>query len=101
ARLFDEPAQIRNPGLGGERRLASVVAEDPEQATHLRERLAAGLLDREEWRAGPCGLLVEEKPGGAGLDGHDADAVGNHVVELARDPRPLFSDRRPRPLLAL
>ena len=30
ARLLDEPAEIRDPGLGGERRLASVVAEDPE-----------------------------------------------------------------------
>ena len=37
----------------------------------------------------------------AGLDAHDADVVGDDVVQLARDAHPLLEHGPPRVLLAL
>ena len=47
---------------------------------------------RSGWRA-PLGVAVEQVLGGAGLDHHDADAVRDHVVQLAGDPGALGGDR--------
>ncbi len=50
----------------------------------------------------PAGLRrLEGPPCGACLDHHHAQAVGDGVVQLARDPRALVGDRQPRVLLAL
>ena len=40
-------------------------------------------------------------PLGTGLDDDHRDVVGDHVVQLARDPRPLLDDRLPRGHIAL
>ena len=52
--------------------------------------------------AGVGGVGFEHAPAAARLEDHDADRVRDHVVELARDPRPLLHDRgRGPPLLLL
>ena len=75
--------------------LGHVAAQDAEQAARLGERLPAGLLDG---RIGPVPAPGprEQQPGGACLDGHDGDAVGDDVVQLAGDARPLCGDGRQR-----
>ena len=37
-------------------------------------------------------LVVEHAPLGAGLDDHHRHVVGDHVVQLARDPGPFLDD---------
>ena len=44
---------------------------------------------------------VDDLPGGAGLDDHDAHAMGDDVVELAGHVAALLRCGRPQPLLAL
>src|SRR5262249_6899003 len=63
--------------------------------------LAAGLLDDHKGLALALLIGAEQAANTGGLDGHDADAVADDVVELPRDPRPLLGDRQPRLLLAL
>jgi hypothetical protein len=67
-----------------------------DQLAHLRERLAARLLDYEQ--RFPLALLVgtEQPPHAGGLDGHDADAMPHDIVQLARDPCPFLGDGRAR-----
>ena len=86
------------PGLRARARAAtSALAQDPEQAAQLDERLAPGAwIVRHGSRARLRGRAVEQLVGGLGLDDHHADAVGDDVVQLARDPRALLGDRRPR-----
>ena len=52
----------------------------------LGHRGPAAGLDREQRLAGLVGVGVHDLAGGAGLDDHDADVVGHHVVQLAGDP---------------
>ena len=72
-----------------------------EQAAHLGERGAAGLLDAPERLAVLGERLGEPVPDGADLQHHHADGVGDDVVELARDPGALLGDRDPRRRLPL
>ena len=81
--------------------LGAVRAQDPEQPPHLADRVAAGPLDGEQRLALALLLRRQQPPHGARLQPHDADAVPDHVVQLAGDPRPLGLHRRPRPLVAL
>src|SRR5205823_8139692 len=99
APLLDELAEGAETGTRCERRLVVVRAEDPEQVTRLGERLAPRLLDCEERLAGAFGVLAEEQARRTRLDGHDAHAVDDHVVEVARDPAPLSGDGGARLLL--
>ena len=92
---------MRRPPPAPSRGLVLVGPQEPEQAPHVGERLPSGLLDREERLPGARRVLLEEEPGGAGLNGHDADAVRDHVVEVARDAGALGGDRSARSLLAL
>ena len=72
-----------------------------EQAPHLRERCAARLLDVGE-RIPIVGERVRElAPDRADLEDHDADGMGDDVVELARDPGALLCHRDARSRLAL
>jgi hypothetical protein len=93
ADLLDEPAERRHPRLRRERGQLVRAAEHPEQAAHLGERGAAGLLDGQQRLALALLLGRQQPPDGPGLDGHHRDAVGDDVVQLARDPLPLLRDR--------
>ena len=77
---------------------ASSRRDDAEQPAHLGQRLAAGLLDDEQRLAGALRVLVQQQPRRAALQGHDAHAVRDHVVQVARDPGPLLRHRGARPL---
>ena len=56
----------------------------------------AARLHGEHGRPGLLLLGAEHLPGGARLHDHHADVVGHHIVQLARDPRPLQFKRAPR-----
>ena len=83
------------------RRLALGVGPHarPSSRRSSRQRLAPGRLDRAQRGARLVGALVEDVVGGRGLHDDHRDAVGDHVVQLARDPRLLLADRPPRRLL--
>ena len=92
ADLFQERVEAAETRLGCQFEVFAVAAHRPEEAAHLGERCAAGLLDASERIRvlGECfGELV---PDGADLEHHHADSVGDDVVELARDPRALLGD---------
>ena len=76
--------------------LGLVGAHGLQQAAQLGERVAAGGLDRLQGLAGDVGALVEHVLGRDGLDDDDRDVVGDDVVQLAGDPRPLPRDRAAR-----
>ena len=79
------------------------LAQDAEHAVQLADRLAAGLLDAGERLAlAFAGRVAAEQPAHAArLQDHHRDAVGDRVVQLARDPRALLDDRGAGLLLAL
>jgi hypothetical protein len=60
----------------------------------LVQRLASRLLHRCHRLQGALGVLGGHGFGRAGLDGHEADPVGDHVVQLAGDAGP-FLDHDP------
>ena len=88
-------ARVRRTRLAGPARLVlpHSLAQGAEQAAHLRDRVAGGLLDVGEGRTRGVGVAVEHPACGAGLDAHRGDAVGDHVVQLAGDAQPLVDDR--------
>ena len=89
------------PGWGASSRLVAVASHRPQQAAHLGERRTARLLDPAE-RVRVVGEVVGELvPDGPDLEHHDADGVGDDVVELAGDSRPLLGDRQAGRRLAL
>ena len=95
ADVFDERVEGIEAGLGAELEAVSVAAHRSEQAAHLGERGAAGLLDAPERvpvLLERCGKLVSD---GADLKHHHAHGVGDDVVELARDPGSLLGHRDP------
>src|SRR5919197_1639625 len=88
-------ARLRRERVGG------VLAQHPDEAAHLGERATADLLDRLEHLARRAVPAVEDAPLCAGLDDHHRDVGRDHVVELARDPRPLLDHGLARGELAL
>ena len=82
------------PGCGRELDVVAVAAHRAEQAAHLGERRAAGLLDAARApRVSSRERVGQLVPDGADLQHHHADGVGDDVVQLARDPRALLGDR--------
>ena len=86
----DEDVERLHARLGSELRDLVLLAEEADEPAHLGERLASGLFDRLERL--PLALLVrvQEPPHGSGLHGHDADGMGDHVVQLAGDTSALL-----------
>ena len=68
---------------------------------HLDERASPGLLDVHQHVAARPLVGREPAPHAAHLEHHRAHAVGDDVVQLARDPRPFLGDRLAGSLLAL
>ena len=87
--------------MGSELGLVPVTAHGGQESTHLAERGAADLLDGLESVAVLGERLREPVPHGAGLEHHHADGVGDDIVKLPRDPRPLLGYREPGRALAL
>ena len=95
-----QPLQVGQAGPRARCRLRFARAQDPEQPAQLAERLAARFLDRQQRR--PRALrIIEHQPRRARLHRHDAHAVRDDVVQVARDPPPLRGHRRPLAPLAL
>ena len=88
-----------SPGAGSPVLYRAVLAEHSHHPAHLGQGLPAGGLHRLQGL--PLDLLVLAEPAAysGGLHRHDAEAVTDHVVQLARDPVPLLRDRPDRPLL--
>jgi hypothetical protein len=97
----DQLVEPREPRLRLSRALRLARAHHPEQQPQLSERLAAGRLDRLERFALPGLLVAEAAADAARLQHHDADAVRDDVVQLARDPRALERHRRARRRVAI
>jgi hypothetical protein len=74
--------------------MASVLSPLPGapvvQAVELAQRLAPGLFGRDQRLLGGLRSGQRHPPGGRDLNRHQADAVGDDVVELARDPDPFL-----------
>ena len=88
-------APIRSQrGLRSQPELLVAAPQDAEQHQQLPERLTAGVLDGGDGGARAIRVEGHRALGGRGLDEHDRDVVGDHVLELARDPRALGEDRR-------
>jgi ABC-2 type transport system ATP-binding protein len=101
ARLRHEPVEMLEAWLRSERRRFFGPPQHSDHPAHLGQRLSAGSLDDEQ-RVALAHLVGSEQPTHTGcLDGHDADAVTNDVVELAGNPSALLCDRRTGTLLAL
>ena len=97
ARLLDEPAELGEARLRGQRGGLAVGAQHPEEPAHLGQRLAGGGLDGGEVLGLARVVGAEAAPYGLGLDGHHADRVGHDVVQLAGDPGALLLGDRARP----
>ena len=67
---------------------------------HLAQCIAAHALDHDHRGASGLGVSVEQSLGGPRLDPHHADAVGDEIVQLARDPGAFFGRRGPASLVA-
>ena len=78
-----------------------VLAQDVENAPHLRHRLPGGASNGLEMDTGAFRIAIEQFLGGAGVHRDDRDAVSDDVVQFASNPRPLIDDGRARDLLGL
>ena len=83
-----------------DRELLVLGAKDPEQAAQLDECVASARLDRAE-DADHTLRVVDEMRSRLRLHDDNADAVRDHVVQLARDASALLGDRQLCLLLAL
>ena len=101
-RLLDERGEV------GERRLrrlrqalAAVLAQHADHAAQLVERGPRALADHAGRRGDLLGRSVGVELERAGVDGEQREAVGEHVVHLARDPPPLGRARLVRGAVGL
>lgn len=96
ADLVQQGAEGVEAGLGHQVDAVLVAVHGGQQAAHLGQRGAPGLLDAGE-RIAVLGERVGELvPDRTDLEHHHADGVGDDVVELTRDPRPFLGHRDSR-----
>ena len=69
------------------------MPEGRHELLHLEDRGPTRSLDRAQRGDGLRGRPVDRPPGRRGLDPDDADVVGHHVVQLARDRQALLEQR--------
>ena len=104
ARLADPRDERRDrpdAGLRGEPTVRRVVAESTEEPAKLGHRLAARCLDGEQGLFGRVRRASNDLAGRARLDDHDADPVGDDVVQLAGHVPALLGRGRRQPLLSI
>src|SRR5437763_3147952 len=99
--MLDELVEVLEARLRGEGRRLFGPAKDADHPPHLRERLAAGLLDDQQGLTLLLLVRPEQPPRRRGLHGHHADAVADDVMQLAGDPRALVRHRQASPFLPL
>jgi hypothetical protein len=99
-RGFEQRIDLLQSGLRAQLWLPGLLPEHAEQAVELRERLPGADLDRLQRLLG-FPVHVPGYARRAGLDGHEADVVRDHVVQLARDAQPLVLHRLPARCLRL
>src|SRR5438445_11649272 len=98
--MLDERLERAESWLWSDRELLVAGTEDPEQAAQLDEGIASTRFDGAE--DADDTLRVANKMGSRlRLHDDDADAVRDHVVKLARDPRALLDDAQLRLLPAV
>lgn len=73
------------------RRVRVSLTECDQRSPKARQGLSAGGFDGSQGLAGLLGLGLNDPAPHPGLDGDDADAVRDHVVQLPCDPQP-FGD---------
>ena len=89
-RLLDEGGEVGERRLGRfGQALAAVLAQDADHAAQLVERGPRALADHAGRLGDLLGRCVGAELERAGVDGEQREAVGEHVVHLARDPPPL------------
>src|SRR3954470_22139345 len=92
--LFGERREVGQAGLGCERgRALWLLVHDADEATHVGQRLVAGLLDDQQRLARAARVDVEQQARRPALNGHDGHAVRDHVVQVAGDAGPLGRHR--------
>jgi hypothetical protein len=67
-----------------------VAAQQAQQAPQFVERATAGLLDRTQRPECLVGTGRSNPAADARLNGNDAQAVGEHVMQFPGDPQPLL-----------
>ena len=91
--LVGEGRDVGQSGLGAEVvGVGGVGTEDAEEVAELAEGLAAGLFDVAHGVDGGVEVVAGDGLGGAGLDGHHRDLVGDDVVEFAGDAGAFVGD---------
>jgi hypothetical protein len=87
--------EVADAGDGGRavERVGVVAVHGPGEIAQLRERLAAGVGDEARGLARGVRVALQDAPGGARLHDDRGEVVRQHVVQLARDARPLACDR--------
>ncbi|GAB3860670.1 hypothetical protein GCM10027610_101960 [Dactylosporangium cerinum] len=98
-----EPRRPQRPGQfveAVEPRRRAPVAQDAKQHPQLLHGVAAGSFDASEEVAFAFAVSVgaEQQPYATGLQGHQADVVGDDVVQFAGDAGALVGGRDRRPL---
>ena len=81
-----------SPGCGRELVAVLLLAQHAEQPPHVARAPRRRSRGSRAAARGRARGRVERGLGRVGLDGDHADAVGDDVVELARDPRALLGD---------
>src|SRR5262249_1908763 len=76
-------------------------AQDPDQAAHVGCGFAAKGLDRLQRAPSSLGLLGGDSTCRAGVENDHADRVGDHVVEVSRNPSSLICNCAMRALVLL
>ena len=89
---LQQRVEAAEAGLRSQLHVLGPLAHGAEEAAHLAERVAAGLLDARERLPVPLQLGRQLVPHGPDLEHHDADGVRDDVVQLAGDPRALLRD---------
>ena len=97
----DELVQLGERGLRARLRPLLGLSQQREDSPQLGQALLAASLDAGERLVGDLGRGAQHVAGTAHADQHDADRVGDDVVQLTGDRRPLLVDRDPGQLLAL
>jgi hypothetical protein len=84
---------VAEPWAGGVARLVA-APEGTDEPAQVRKRLTARALDGLQRGARPLRVGRGDRPRPADLDNHDAQAMRDHVMQLACHPVPLLAGRQ-------